>query len=147
MPFDNGAADQQLSKEEIISKYFYLGFTYMEILEFLLIYHNITIGVRQLHRLLREIGLRRHQPYNNRNDIFDAIEQELAGSGRYLGYRGMQSKLRLSHGIILDRETIKQILKLVDSDECLPGKGGGYGVALIPQKDRITCIISMDGKS
>ncbi len=89
LPFENGVADEQLSREDIISNYFYLGFTYLEILEFLLIYHNIKISIRQLHRILREMDLRRHQPNNNWTDIIDAIEEELSGSGRYLGYRGM----------------------------------------------------------
>ena len=117
MPFEyNGDLDASTSREQLIQEYFFLGFSYIEILEFLLIYHNISISMRHLHRLLREMGLRRRLPNTKWNEIIYAIEKELAGPGRNLGYRGMQARLRLYHGLVVDRETVRQILKFVDPE-------------------------------
>ena len=101
-------------RDEIIRQYFNLGFSYNEILAFLLIYHGICIGMRQLHRILRAMGLRRNNCANT-NAVINRIMYEIAGSGRDLGYRSMQARLRLS-GINVDRESVRIILAALDPE-------------------------------
>ena len=101
-------------RDEIIRQYFNLGFSYNEILTFLLIYHGICIGMRQLHRILRAMGLRRNNCANT-NAVINRIMYEIAGSGRDLGYRSMQARLRLS-GINVDRESVRIILAALDPE-------------------------------
>lgn len=103
-------------RDQIIRYYFDLGFTYPEILAFLALYHELKIGIRQLHRILRSMGLRRNAVQPNYNRVIDSIQVELSGSGRDLGYRSMQTRLRLSHGINIDRESVRMILRVLDPD-------------------------------
>lgn len=103
-------------RNQIIRRYFYLGFSYDEILAFLMMFHGIRIGVRQLHRIMRVMGLRRNNCHRNFGTVIDAVQDELSGSGRDLGYRSMQARLRLSHGIHIDRETVRIILAALDPD-------------------------------
>ena len=43
-----------LPKESFICSYFWVGFPYNDILQFLLTYHNIELTMRHLHRILRK---------------------------------------------------------------------------------------------
>ncbi len=101
---------------DIIAGYFNLGFTYAEILGLLVVYHDTTISFRTLHRILRSLRLRRHSRIRDWNIVVGAVENELAGSGCNLGYRGMASRLRLVHGLSVPREYVRLILAQLDSD-------------------------------
>lgn len=112
MPFDDGPID----REQLIEHYFCLGFSYLEILCFLSLYHGISISIRQLHRILRNMRLRRRSSIRNWEFIVSALEYELEGTGQSLGYRSMQSRLRLRHDVNVDRETVRIILRFIDPD-------------------------------
>ncbi len=101
-----------------VRRYFQLGFTYLEILGFLAYYHGVRISLRTLNRWLSRIGLRRHIPRNSDywHRVIRAVESELTGTYRDLGYRAMQARLRLNYGIIVSREHIRIILRVLDRE-------------------------------
>ena len=51
-------ADGEVDEESLIKYYFYKGFEYNNIIEFLNTFHNIEISKRMLERRLQEYGLR-----------------------------------------------------------------------------------------
>lgn len=99
-----------------ISRYFNLGFRYAEILGFLSVVHGTNLSLRQLKRILRNKGLKRRKVLHDPEIVVSAIEQEISRSGGSLGYRQMQLRLRLDYGLVLDRETVRKSLVLLDPE-------------------------------
>lgn len=54
--------DEDNTEEVFIKYYFYRGYQYKDILDFLATYYNIEISKRTLHRRLRMYGLSRRNP-------------------------------------------------------------------------------------
>ena len=104
----------QRSRNLLIQEYFNLGFGYTEILAFLCIVHGIRLSVRHLKRTLCRIGSRRRGTSSNPQDVVSAVEQELSRSGSLLGYRLMHQRITLDYGMIVDRETLRRILVVLD---------------------------------
>ena len=50
------------------------------------------------------------------NEIVDTIENEQEGSGRLIGYQLMHQKLGLSYGLVVDRETVRVVMKALDPE-------------------------------
>ena len=105
-----------LDRNSLIEHYFHLGFDYSEILGFLLLCHGIQISLRQLKRILSAKGLYRRRAYSSSVDVITAVERELEGSGRLLGYRQMHQRLRCHYGFTVDRHSVRLILKTLDPD-------------------------------
>ena len=76
--------------------------------------HGITLSIRQLKRILRSNGLSRRQHKDNLLKVIDSIAQELVGSGNRVGYRQMHQRMRVNHGLVVDRETVRLSLKYLD---------------------------------
>lgn len=110
---DRGIA---MDRDSLIEGYFHLGINYTEILAFLVLCHGICLSMRQLKRILRERGLTRRSRLSPVNEIVDAIESELQGSGRLLGYRLMHKRIGLSHSLVVDRETVRAVMKALDPE-------------------------------
>ena len=108
--------ERSVDRDSLIEGYFRLGIGYSEILAFLIMYHGIRLSMRQLKRILRERDLSRRKRQSPVNEIVDSIENELQGSGRLIGYRLMHQKLGLSYGLIVDRETVRVIMKALDPE-------------------------------
>ena len=68
--------DQQ---EELIRYYFYKGFTYQEICQFLSQYHDKEMSLSTLKRRVKQFGLRRRNPEYDVNLVRDAIISLLEG--------------------------------------------------------------------
>ena len=101
---------QKLSRNDAIKKYFCDGYSYLEIIKFLLKYHDISISLRQLHIILRNLGLFRRKQHSNVNEILLVLRYLLKDSSSSLGYRSMHQKLRrLGH--IANKETVRLRLK------------------------------------
>lgn len=109
-------ANDEMSREQIIEHYFSFGFSYAEILVFLLSFHAIPLSLAQLKRILRSLGLYRRKGHSDIETVVSTIETELTGAGRDLGYRSMHSKLRKTHGLVIDRETVRIVLRHLDLD-------------------------------
>ena len=95
----------ELSRNEIIVRYFNLGLSGPEILSFLLELHGIRLGMRQLRRILKELGCKRRQVQSDIDQIIDAVEKELCSSGQLIGYRAMHQRLITDHRLIVNRGT------------------------------------------
>ena len=78
--------------------------------------HGIQLRVRQLKRILKTKGLRRRGHASALPDVLNAVQQELAGSGSLVGYRQMHQRLTIDHGLIIDRESVRLILKDLDPE-------------------------------
>ena len=107
-----------VDKEEVLIGYnFKRGFDYSVIL--LLLdnkYHATEMSMRTLHDRLREYRLRRRNANSDDAEIYEAIQQELDGPGRMMGYRAMWHTLRLDYGIQAPRRKVEGILRQVDPE-------------------------------
>lgn len=88
-------------RDEIIENYFSLGLTAPEIALFLISVHGIGISLRQLKRTLRRLGCTRRRRRSNLNEVVEAVEEELRGSGSLLGYRGCIKDSSISTVLLL----------------------------------------------
>ena len=104
---------QNSTEEDVIKRYLYDGYSYCEILCFLAKYHNISVSLRQLHRILRKYDLFRRKNYSSLNEIILALKMLLKESGSSLGYRRIHQKLR-QLGYFIDKETVRLCLKILD---------------------------------
>ena len=104
-------------RNEIIRHYFTLGFKYDEILAFLSSFHNYTLSLAQLKRILKRLGLgRRGSSKDQIQTVINAVENELRGTGKDLGYRAMHAKITKFCSIVTDRETVRLVLNHLDPD-------------------------------
>ena len=103
-------------RDSLIERYFTLGLIYVEIISFLLLTHGISISLSQLKRVLRKKSLTRRRNYSDPAEVVSVVEMELQGSGTLLGYRLMHQRLRNDYGLVLDRETVRKVLKTYDPD-------------------------------
>ena len=74
------------------------------------------MSLRQLKRILSKKGLKKREIAHDPRDIIAAIEQEVVRSGGSLGYRQMQLRLRLDYGILVDRDTVRRSLLLLNPE-------------------------------
>ena len=66
-----------------------LGLDYTEILLYLMLFHGITLSLRQLKNILKTKGLGRRRNRSDLREVIQAVEEELRGSGSSIGYRQM----------------------------------------------------------
>ena len=100
----------------MIEDYFGLGFSYSEVLSFLQVYHGIRLSLRHLKRILKKRGLPRRNIQSNVETVIDAVEHELQWSGSTIGYRQMHQRMLSDHGVVIDRETVRRIIKGLDPE-------------------------------
>lgn len=103
-------------EEEAIRFYFFRGFDYSAILQFLQRYHGITMCYRTLLNRLKFYGLRRRECQFDEVQVRRCIQQELQSSGSLLGYRAMWRKLLLKYNIQVPRHTVQILLHELDPE-------------------------------
>ena len=106
-------------RDSLITTYFNLGFTYNEILAFLLLSHGIKLSLSQLKRVLKSRRLRRRKNASRITEVINAVEEELGGSGNSIGYRQMHQRILVDHSLVVARETVRIILKTLDPEGVL----------------------------
>ena len=111
MNLNNAASDDQL---ELVSSYFRQGFNNLEILEFLNL-HGITVSLSTLKRRLQTLGLSRRAANVSVDELKEAIQRELGGSGCFVGYRRLWARLRRK-GYFVKRATVMTILRELDPE-------------------------------
>lgn len=62
------------------------------------------------------MGLYRRKQKSSVRDVVSAVSNELEGSASCIGYRLMLQRLRIDHHLIVDRETVRLALKVIDPD-------------------------------
>lgn len=107
--------DSKMDAKSIIEGYFRKGFTNTEILLLLQESHNIRMSLRSLERTLSKNHLWRRKNKTDDLEVACFLQQQLQTSGRQHGYRWMHQKCWMA-GIITDRETVRLLLTLMDSD-------------------------------
>ncbi len=73
--------------------------------------------IQTLQRILFANGLRRRGHPSDLINVVNAVDEELvANRGKALGYRAMQQRLTMSHGLTTNRETVRKLLVLMDPE-------------------------------
>ena len=91
----------------IVESYFHLGFDYTEILLYLVLFHSISLSLKQLKRVLKAKGLgRRRRNPSDLREVCQAVKEELQGSGSNIGYRQMTQRRVNDYWLVLDRESV-----------------------------------------
>lgn len=68
-------------RDHLINHFFSLNYSYSEIFLVLLVYHNISVSLRNLKRLLHRWKFNRRKNWSPLNEIFIALKEELTSSG------------------------------------------------------------------
>ena len=105
-----------VDRNDAIESYFSLGFSALEILSFLLKVHGIRLSVRQLRRVLKGRSCIRRGRSTDMSIILRTVEEELRGSGSITGYRSMHQRLTNYHQLIVTRNTVREVLKILDPE-------------------------------
>lgn len=114
-------AEEKFDEEEVLTYYFYCGYSYNEILLFLEKYHNFIISYSTLLRRLRGYGLRRRCNENSdqyQNSVVTARERIQAiinGPGSLCGYRSVWHTLEME-GLRIPRSVVQALLKEIDPE-------------------------------
>ena len=103
-------------RNDIVESYFRLGFDYSEILLYLVLFPGISLSLRQLKMVLKSKGLGRRRNSSDFREVCQAVEEELRGSGSNIEYRQMTQRLVNDYGLVVDRETIRELFKILDPD-------------------------------
>ena len=119
---DDNANEDGDTEEVLITYYFYRGYQYRDILDFLATYHNIEMSERTLHRRLRTYGLSRRNPEYDVNTIVDEVQGMLDGPDCISGYRHVWHSLQLK-GLQVPRRVVEIILRELDPDRCRSRRG------------------------
>jgi hypothetical protein len=107
--------DEDLEEHELIKRYFNQGYSNNEIIEFMKL-HGVTISLSTLKRRIQSLNLSRRgtEPVTD-EEIRKAIEEELGGSGCFIGYRKMWARLKRK-GISVSRDRIMEQLRDLDPE-------------------------------
>ena len=97
-----------------VEQYFNSGYSYNEIIGVLRERHQVTVSIRQLHRILRRKGLYRKGHHSQTSEVIHFINEELLGSGCCVGYRSMHQRC-LRRGFRVPRNNVAIIQKVLDS--------------------------------
>ena len=92
--------------DQLLSDYFTKGFTYLELKEFLRVYHQQTISLSTIKRHLKKLNLFSRRVERIRTDnapLLAAVREELSGSGSSIGYRRVWAHLQKT-GLKVRRE-------------------------------------------
>ena len=101
----------------LIRSYFEQGFSYAEIVATMLIVHGVSISLRHLKRLLSLAGLRRRGFRESPLHLLvDSILRELENSEQCIGYRTMWKRLVRDHRLLVKRDTVPQLLQVIDQE-------------------------------
>ena len=113
----------EIDEETIIKYYFQRGFSYEEIIHFLVKRHDHEISYSTLLRRLKTYGLKRRDFFNvdNSGEVLEAVRQRITeiihGPGSCGGYRTVWHTLNME-GLNVPRIIVEDILKEVDPEGC-----------------------------
>ena len=115
---DSDRSTDDAGEEEILQCYFYIGFEYRTIIQFLEKFHVISISLRTLLRKFERLNPRRRGNIVDENVVREHIRNEIEeGSvGKLRGYRSMWHTLRIKHNLQVPRNTVAKLLRKIDPD-------------------------------
>ena len=80
-------------------------------------------SIRSLARRMQYFEIRFTDYKVKVNDVEDAVEKEISGPGKLLGYRAMHKKIREVHGLNVPRDLVHKLMTKLDPDG-LEERGG-----------------------
>ena len=117
------------------AKFVSLNLKRMEILDFLRKdYPMYAWSVRSLARRIEYFGIQFTDYDVEVNDVEAAVEKEISGPGKLLGYRAMHKKIREIHGLNVPRDLVYMVMAKVDPRGL--EERGGVGKAKRTRRDK-----------
>lgn len=107
---------ENLSKNELINRYFRQGYTNKEISQLMLEVHRIRIGESYMKRMLRNQGLKRRPDNIDIYNVINAILDVTENSGQCLGYRTIWKRLITDCGLVIQRDKVMEFMRVIDPD-------------------------------
>lgn len=112
---DSWKEDQNLCQD--LDKYVKQLLKRKEILSFVMRdYSCYSWSMRTLDRRLRYFGIYYSDGEVTVEEVKNAVQAELKGPGKLLGYRSMQRKVRDEHGLNVPRDLVHAVMQDVDPD-------------------------------
>ena len=108
--------NRTVSRNDAIENCFTLGFAASEIISFIFNVHGNRLSLRQLRRILKNRGCTRRGQSADMSIIVRAVEEELRGSGSIIDCRSMHQRLATDHQLIVNRNVVSQVLKILDPE-------------------------------
>ena len=102
--------------DDILRNYYELDYHHLEMLSALTLQHNIFISLNTLINKLKSLNLIKYKIHSDLSVVIQKIQEEIEGSGQLLGYRGMWKRLLLTHKIRVKRETVMELLRIIDPE-------------------------------
>lgn len=102
-------------RNNLIKTYFLCGLNHSEILASLQTNDGISLSLRQLRRLLRQLGLFRRRCFSCIPCLVRFLETQLSESAQLHGYRWMHLKC-LQNGFVVTQKTVRQLLRILDPE-------------------------------
>ena len=99
-----------------LAKFVSLNLKRMEIVDFLRKdYPMYAWSLRSVARRMQYFGTFQFTDYDVEvNDVEAAVEKEISGPGKLLGYRAMHKKIREIHGLNVPRDLVYMVMAKVD---------------------------------
>ena len=120
-----------------LAKFVSLNLKRMEIADFLRKdYPMYALSLRSLARRMQYFGTFQFTAYDVEvNDVEAAVEKEISGPGKLLGYRAMHKKIREIHGLNVPRDLVYMVMAKVDPRGL--EETGGFGKARRIRRDKV----------
>ena len=109
--------EEEFNEEQVLTYYFYRGFSNKEILQFLAKQHDFHISYSALLRRLKRYGLKRRNSATQEHigQAQQRIQELLNGPGSLGGYRAVWHTLELE-GLRVPRVVVARMIKEMDPD-------------------------------
>ncbi|CAC5424469.1 unnamed protein product [Mytilus coruscus] len=108
--------NNNMPRNELISRYFAQGYTNKEISQVLMAVHIISISISQIQRILRSLKLKRRKVNLPLPGIICAIYKIIENSGQCLGYHAVWKRLTTEFGFVFPRKSEMELLRMIDPD-------------------------------
>ncbi|CAC5382645.1 unnamed protein product [Mytilus coruscus] len=108
--------NNNMPRNELISRYFAQGYTNKEISQALITVHKISISISQIKRILRSLELKRRKVNLQLPGIICPIYKIIQNSGQCLGYRAIWKRLTTEFGFVIPWKSVMEPLGMIDPD-------------------------------
>ena len=101
--------------KEVLTKYVQQGLQRSEALDFLRReFAEYAWSIRSLDRRLRHFNIFYNDMSVEIQNVKEAVDEELKGPGKLLGYRALHKKIRLEHGLNVTRDQVYDVMSELD---------------------------------
>ena len=101
-----------------LERYMLTNYSRKEILDFVSRnYPEYAWSLPTLSRRLNFLGIKYIRYETSTEHVKKAVQEEMEGPGQYLGYRGMQRKIREQHKLAIPRNLVYDVMGMVDPED------------------------------